>query len=66
MKSLEWNEEYSISAEKPTEYGIKKIKTIKGFGFISRYEAKKESKKLESLGYKNIKISITKWIKEEE
>lgn len=65
MKNLEWNEEYIISAEKKTEYGIKKIKTAVTNGFISRFMAEREAERLRSKGYENVKVSIGKWTEKE-
>lgn len=59
MKKLGWNEEYAIRFS----LNNKHFSTPKGKGFIAKFVAEDEVKRLEAKGAVNIEIYIQKWNK---
>lgn len=57
MKKLEWNEEYTIRFSLDNKH----FSTPKGKGFIAKFDAENEVKRLKAKGAVNIEIYIQKW-----
>ena len=56
MKKLEWNEEYAIRFSLDNKH----FSTPKGKGFIAKFDAEDEVKRLKAKGAVNIEIYIQK------
>lgn len=57
MRKLKWNEEYLIKFENDFTTFLRPV----GKGWNVLFEAEAEKKRLEDVGFKNVKIFISRW-----